>query len=80
MARPARIESRRGRIEREVVAACDGADLLILARDGEPRLGPKSLGKHTRFVVDHVPCQVLLVWPILPPGIETIPPPPPPTG
>jgi len=76
LARPARTESRRGRIEREVVAACAGADLLILARDGESRLGPKSLGKHTRFVVDHVPCQVLLVWPVLPPGVETIPPPP----
>ena len=78
LARPAEIESRRGRVEREVVAACAGADLLILARDGEPRLGPKSLGRHTRFVVDHAPCHVLLVWPERPPRIETIPPPPPP--
>jgi nucleotide-binding universal stress UspA family protein len=74
--RPAQTVSRRGRIEREVVALCADADLLILARDGEPRLGPKSLGKHTRFVVDHAPCQVLLVWPEPPPGIDTIPPPP----
>jgi nucleotide-binding universal stress UspA family protein len=76
LARPAHTVSRRGRVEREVVAACASADLLILARDGEPRLGPKSLGKHTRFALDHVPCQVLLVWPQKPPGIDTIPPPP----
>ena len=78
LARPAQTVSRRGRVEREVVAACASADLLVLARDGEPRLGPKSLGKHTRFALDHVPCQVLLVWPEAPPGIDTIPPPPPP--
>jgi nucleotide-binding universal stress UspA family protein len=76
LGRPARTVARRGRVEREVVAACTDADLLILARGGESRLGPKSLGKHIRFVVDHAPCQVLLVWPESPPGIETIPPPP----
>jgi nucleotide-binding universal stress UspA family protein len=76
LARPAHTVSRRGRVEREVVAACAGADLLILARDGEPRLGPKSLGKHTRFALDHAPCQVLLVWAEAPPAIDTIPPPP----
>lgn len=55
---------RRGRIEREVVAACDGMDLLVLARDGDvDRAGPKSLGPAGRFVVDHAPCRVLLVWP-----------------
>ncbi|MBV9940941.1 MAG: universal stress protein [Solirubrobacterales bacterium] len=73
---PAEMRSLRGRVEREVVAACAAADLLILARDGEQRLGPKSLGKHARFVVDHARCEVLLVWPEPPPGIETIPPPP----
>jgi nucleotide-binding universal stress UspA family protein len=76
LGRPAQTISRRGRVEREVVAACEGADLLILARDGEVRLGPRSLGKHTRFVLDHAPCQVLLVWPERPPGVDTIPPPP----
>lgn len=76
LARPAAIRSLRGRVEREVVAACAAADLLIFARDGEQRLGPKSLGKHARFVVDHAPCEILLVWPEAPPGIETIPPPP----
>jgi nucleotide-binding universal stress UspA family protein len=76
LGRPARTEVRRGRVEREVVAACDGADLLILARDGERRLGPPSLGKHQRFVVDHARCRVLLVWPDEPPGAETMPPAP----
>lgn len=68
--------ARRGRVEREVVAACENADVLVLARDGEARLGPKSLGPRARFVVDHAPCMVLLVWARRPPGIETIPPPP----
>jgi nucleotide-binding universal stress UspA family protein len=68
--------ARRGRVEREVVAACAGADLLVLARDGKLRLGPPSLGPRTRFVVDHAPCTVVLVWAQTPPGLETIPPPP----
>lgn len=63
LARPAHTEARRGRVEREVVEACAGADLLILARDGEARPGPKSLGPRTRFALDHASCQVLLVWP-----------------
>ena len=62
LGRPAQLDSRRGRVEREVVQACEGADLLVVARDGEMRAGPKSLGPHARFVVDHAPCQVLLVW------------------
>jgi nucleotide-binding universal stress UspA family protein len=71
-----RIE-RRGRVEREVVTAAAGADLLILARDGDrSRLGPKSFGPADRFVVDHAPCPVLLVWPADPPGTGTIPRPP----
>jgi hypothetical protein len=54
--------------------AADGADLLILARDGDrTRLGPRSLSPATRFVVDHAPCPVLLVWPGTAPGIATIP-------
>ncbi|MDQ0687234.1 nucleotide-binding universal stress UspA family protein [Streptomyces achromogenes] len=69
---------RTGRVEREVVAAADGADLLILARDGDrTHLGPRSLGPASRFIVDHAPCPVLLVWPQSAPGIATIPPPPP---
>jgi nucleotide-binding universal stress UspA family protein len=67
-----------GDVEREVVAACDGADLLVCARDGaHDRLGPKSLGRWTRFVVDHAPCAVLLVWPDETPGVDSIPPKPP---
>ena len=59
----------------EVVAAAESADLLILARDGDrARLGPRSLGPATRFVVDHAPCPVLLVWPDPAPGIGSIPP------
>jgi nucleotide-binding universal stress UspA family protein len=67
-----------GDTERAVVRACADADLLIMARDGDlSRLGPKSLGKATRFVADHAPCPVLLVWPEPAPGVGTIPPPKP---
>jgi nucleotide-binding universal stress UspA family protein len=70
-------ESRRGRPEREAIAAVEDADLLVVARDGDhTRLGPHSLGRETRFVVDHAPCRVLLIWPDEPPGLDTIPPPP----
>jgi nucleotide-binding universal stress UspA family protein len=66
-----------GRTERVVVAASAQADLLVVARDGDQaRLGPKSLGRETRFVVDHAACPVLLVWPGTAPGITSIPPPP----
>jgi nucleotide-binding universal stress UspA family protein len=68
LGREASVDSRRGRVEREVVAAAQGADLLVLARDGDhSRLGPHSLGPAARFVVDHAPCRVLLVWPDAPP-------------
>ncbi len=69
--------SRTGRTEREVVVAAAGADLLIMARDGDrSRLGPRSLGRATRFAVDHAPCPVLLVWPEGAPPVDTMPPPP----
>jgi nucleotide-binding universal stress UspA family protein len=78
LGRPAARVERRGRIEREVVSAADGADLLICARDGDrAHLGPRSLGPATRFVIDHAPCPVLLVWPGQPPGADSLPPPPP---
>ncbi|WP_232667040.1 universal stress protein [Pseudonocardia sp. TRM90224] len=74
---PARREVRVGRVEREVVAACEHADLLVCSRDGDrSRLGPHSLGRHLRFVVDHAPCPVLLVWPDTSPDLDSIPPPP----
>ncbi|MCH9668437.1 MAG: universal stress protein [Actinomycetia bacterium] len=72
---PAESIVRAGRVEREVVAACTGADLLVCARDGDrSRLGPHSLGHATRFVVDHAPCAVLLIWPDTAPGLGSIPP------
>jgi len=47
------------------------------ARAGDrSRLGPKSLGRATRFVVDHAACPVLLVWPDAAPEVGTMPPPP----
>ena len=67
-------ELRRGRVEREVLAAAADVDLLVLARDGElDPLGPKSIGPQARSVVDHAPCPVLLVWPSAPPGVDTLP-------
>ncbi|MET8948929.1 universal stress protein [Streptomyces sp. NPDC004542] len=79
LGRPCVRLERTGRVEREVVAACEGAALLVLARDGDrARLGPHSLGPAARFVVDHAPCPVLLVWPEAAPDLTTMPPPPPP--
>jgi nucleotide-binding universal stress UspA family protein len=79
--RPAELLGRQGRVEREVVAACADAGLLVLARDGDhTRLGPRSLGHATRFVLDHAPCRVLLVWPDEPPDLDTLPPTPPRPG
>ncbi|MHB9856776.1 universal stress protein [Streptomyces sp. YIM S03343] len=78
LGRPCARRERSGRVEREVVAAAEGADLLILARDGDrTHLGPHSLGPASRFIVDHAPCPVLLVWPETAPSTATIPPPPP---
>ncbi|GGP45782.1 universal stress protein [Streptomyces melanogenes] len=78
LGRPCRSLERTGRTEREVVAVAEGADLLVFARDGDrSRLGPKSLGPASRFVLDHAPCPVLLVWPEPAPGVATLPPEPP---
>lgn len=79
LGRPAILRARRGRVEREVVAAAERMDIIVLARDGDrERLGPRSLGPAARFVVDHAPCRVLLVWPDAAPELTTIPSPPPP--
>ena len=79
LGRPALRMGRQGRAEREVVAACAEAGMLVLARDGDhTRLGPRSLGHATRFVLDHAPCRVLLVWPDEPPNPATLPSPGPP--
>jgi nucleotide-binding universal stress UspA family protein len=78
LGRPATTEIRSGAVGHEVVGACADADMLVCARDGNhDRLGPRSLGKHTRFAVDHAPCAVLLVWPDHTPGVDSMPPPPP---
>ena len=64
LARPATTQARRGRLEREVTDAARDFDVLLVVRDGEPdHPGPKSLAPPTRFVVDHAPCAVILVWP-----------------
>lgn len=74
LGRPCDRIGRHGRPEHEVVTAAADADLLIVARDGDQsRLGPKSLGKEARFVVDHAPCPVLLIWPGAAPRITTLP-------
>ncbi|MFE4055815.1 universal stress protein [Streptomyces sp. NPDC059096] len=64
LGRPCELLEHHGEVEHEVVRAAAGADLLICARDGgRDRPGPHSLGRATRFVVDHATCPVLLVWP-----------------
>ncbi|WP_438295623.1 universal stress protein [Streptomyces sp. HUAS TT7] len=77
LAHPARRLALHGRAEQQVVRAAEGAELLICARDGDStHLGPRSLGPATRFVVDHAPCPVLLVWPDTAPGLGSLPSPP----
>ncbi|MFB6440606.1 universal stress protein [Streptomyces sp. NPDC056411] len=81
LGRPCRRTERVGRAGREVVAAAEGAELLVLARDGDrTHPGPHSLGPAGRFIVDHAPCPVLLVRPEAAPGTDPLPPgsPPPP--
>jgi nucleotide-binding universal stress UspA family protein len=62
LGRPAERLTPPGRAEQAVVAAAEGFDVLILSRTNL-RSGPHSIGHATRFVVDHAPCAVLLVWP-----------------
>lgn len=66
LGRPAEKLLLRGRPEHLVVQAARGASGLIVSRSGT-EAGPKSLGKRSRFVVDHAPCPVLLIWPGPPP-------------
>lgn len=78
LGRPCVAQLRTGFTEREVTAAAAAIDLLIVARDGDrTRLGPRSIGRHTRFVIDHAPCTVAVVWPGEMPGLDSIPAPPP---
>jgi nucleotide-binding universal stress UspA family protein len=63
LGRDATLNAQSGRVGEVVVAAAQKTDLLVVARDcdhvGE---GPHSLGPTARYVVDHSPCSVLLVW------------------
>jgi nucleotide-binding universal stress UspA family protein len=71
-------EQRSGLVERVVTAASENADYLVLGRQGDlSRRGPSSIVKHTRFVVDHAQCRVVIVWPNGAPLAATIPPLPP---
>ena len=64
LGRQAVLDARSGRIEHEVVAAASTADLLVLARDHDHgHRGPRSIGPTARYVIDHAPCAVLLIWP-----------------
>jgi nucleotide-binding universal stress UspA family protein len=64
-----------GPVERVVTAASENADYLVVGRQGDlTRRGPTSLGKHTRFVIDHAQCRVVIVWPQPAPPAATIPP------
>jgi nucleotide-binding universal stress UspA family protein len=64
LGRPAATTAARGRPEDVVIAAAEDADVLILVRDGrELTAGPHSIGKATRFILDHAPCTVMLAWP-----------------
>jgi nucleotide-binding universal stress UspA family protein len=62
---------REGRPEREIVncAAAWNADVVLIlprANYGEkPAIGPKSVGHVARFVLDHAPCPVFLVRPLI---------------
>jgi nucleotide-binding universal stress UspA family protein len=62
LGRPAARITPPGRPEHAVVEAAEEFDLLVLSRTNlNP--GPHSLGHATRFVVDHAPSPLLLVWP-----------------
>jgi nucleotide-binding universal stress UspA family protein len=61
LGRDAQLVALRGRLERELIEAARGADVLVVARDGPAATGPGSLGPGARFVLDHAPCPVLLV-------------------
>jgi nucleotide-binding universal stress UspA family protein len=77
LGRPCQTQVLSGPTERVVTAAAESADWLIIARDGDRnRLGPRSLGRQARFIIDHAPCTVELIWPDGIPGLGTIPPAP----
>lgn len=63
LGRDATPDAQRGRVGEAVVAAAQMMDLLVIARDCDHAAeGPHSLGPTARYVLDHAPCPVLLVW------------------
>ena len=77
LGRPCQQIERVGRPETEVITTADGAELLVVVRDGDPtHLGPRSLDHAGRYIVDHAPCPLLLVWPSTPPSVKSLPLPP----
>jgi nucleotide-binding universal stress UspA family protein len=64
LGRPAATVAGHGRPEDVVTQAAGDADVLVLVRDGRDlTAGPHSIGKATRFILDHAPCTVVLAWP-----------------
>ena len=59
---PAAKRSEAGDPHQIVMDAATGADILVIARDSR-HPSPHSIGHNSRFVVDHAPCTVMLVWP-----------------
>jgi len=63
--------SREGRPEQEIVQCASQwhADLIVICSRspafGGPTVGPKSIGHVARFVLDHAPCAVLLIRPLI---------------
>jgi nucleotide-binding universal stress UspA family protein len=63
--------SREGRPEQEIIECASEwhADLIVICSRspafGGPALGPKSVGHVARFVLDHAPCPVLLLRPLI---------------
>jgi nucleotide-binding universal stress UspA family protein len=59
--------SRKGNPEREIIQCASewNADLIVICPRslafGGSALGPKSVGRVARFVLDHAPCPVLLI-------------------
>jgi nucleotide-binding universal stress UspA family protein len=51
-----------GPAEHVVMEAAASADMLVVVRESR-HPGPHSIGHAARFVVDHAPCNVVLVWP-----------------
>jgi nucleotide-binding universal stress UspA family protein len=62
-----KIESQKGRPEQVIVQMAQswGCELIVIhaseGSHGRPTIGPESVGHTARFVLDHAPCDVLLL-------------------